>query len=150
MKKTDKKQKKPRTVATSSDVVRDWRPLLQALENVIDWGLDIAGVLAISYPEDVEAIARVREFVHAWLEGRRAEVRLVDVLTTIATIFAALELDTGIDSVELLAPIKTFLDTPSRLPSTLRCPGAAHDDRSTVRIRRFPGRNASALAPLAA
>ncbi len=151
VKKTDKKHKRPRIVKTSSGVVRDWRPLLVALQDVIDWALDIAGVLALSYPEDVDSIARVREFVHAWLEGRRAEVRLVDVLTTISTIFAALELDTGIDSVELLAPIKTFLDTPSRLPATLRCPGAVRDDKSTVRIRRFPGhRNASSFIPLAA
>jgi hypothetical protein len=149
MKKTDKKPKRPPRIAKSGDVVRDWRPLLAALEDVIDWALDIAGVLALPYPEDIDAIARVREFVHAWLEGRRAEIRLVDVLTAIATIFAALELETGIDSIELLAPIKTFLETPSRLPATLRCPGAARDTK--LRIRRCPGhRNASAFIPQAA
>ncbi len=149
MKKTEKTKRSRRR--DTHTVVDDWGPLFGATRNIVEWALDIAAKLSRDYPEDIRAIERVREFVHAWLEGRRAEVRLVDVLTTISTIFAAIELDTGIDSVELLAPIKTFLDTPSRLPATLRCPGAARDDKSTVRIRRFPGhRNASAFNPLAA
>jgi hypothetical protein len=83
--------------------------------------------------------------VHGWLDGRRAEIPLTDLLTAIAILFAAIEIDLGIESVSLLAPLRTMLDTPSVLPALLRCPGAMRDGEATVRIRRFPGRrNASA------
>ena len=36
-----------------------------------------------------DSIENVREFVHAWLEGRRSEVAVSDVLSTIAIIFSA-------------------------------------------------------------
>ena len=93
-----------------------------------------------------EICENVRDFVHGWLNGSRAEVPLTDLLTTIAILFAAIEIDLGIESVELLAPLRTMLDTPSVLPAVLRCPGAYRDGDSTVRIRRFPGRRRNASA----
>jgi len=148
-----KKNQKTKTARTRGvdHVVDDWGPLFGATRDVVTWALDIAAKLSRDYPEDVRAIERVREFVYAWLDGRRAEVALTDVLTTIAILFAAIEIDTGIESISLLAPIKTFLDTPAQLPAVLRLPGAARDERQTVVIRRFPGRrNASSFVPLAA
>ncbi len=143
---TKKKDRKyPRDAQLDRDVVRDWQPLFAHLTDVIDWGLDIAAKLSRDDEEDRRAIENVRTFAHAWLEGRRADVPLTDLLTTIAILFAAIELDLGIDSISLLAPLRTMLDTPSVLPAILRCPGATRDERSTVVIRRFPGRrNASA------
>lgn len=143
-KKTERKH--PREAQIDRDVVRDWQPLFTRLTEIIDWALDIAGKLSPEDDEDREAIENVREFVHAWLEGRRAEVPLTDLLTTIAILFAAIEIDLGIDSVSLLAPLRTMLVTPSMLPAMLRCPGAAQDHRSTVVIRRFPGRHRNASA----
>ncbi len=139
---TTKKDKKyPR----DAQLDRDWQPLFAQLTDVIDWGLDVAAKLARDDEDDREAIENVRAFAHAWLEGRRADVPFTDLLTTIAILFAAIELDLGIDSVSLLAPLRTMLDTPSVLPAILRCPGASQDRRQTVVIRRFPGRrNASA------
>lgn len=127
------------------DVVQDWTPLFGAFRDVADWACDIAQKLSREYPEDREAIANVRAFVHDWLDGRRSEVPLRDVLTTVAIIFSAIELDLGIDSIALLGPMKTMREAPTSLPAILRVPGAARDEKPTVIIRRFPGhRNASA------
>ena len=142
MAKHDQKNKKkhPRAGHIANIVDGDWDSLFQQLSGVIDWALDIAAKLARHDDEDLDAIENVRAFVHGWLDGRRAEVPLTDLLTTIAILFAAIEIDLGIDSVELLTPLRTMLDTPSALPPVLRCPGAFRDGDSTVRIRRFPGR----------
>ena len=139
MTKKDKK-KAPRAAQIDRDTVQDWEPLFGKLTELVDWALDIAAKLSRDYDEDLISINRVREFVHGWLEGRRAEVPLTDLLTTIAILFSAIELDLGIDSVSLLAPLRTMLETPSVLPALLRCPGVAHHEKPTVVIRRFPGR----------
>ena len=144
-KKTNDKQKHPRAAHIANIAEGDWGSLFQQLSGVIDWALDIAAKLSRDFDEDLDAIENVRAFVHGWLDGRRAEVPLTDLLTTIAILFAAIEIDLGIDSVSLLAPLRTMLDTPSSLPALLRCPGAHRDGEPTVRIRRCPGRrNASA------
>ena len=150
MKKKKKSKKRSRSAATSPTVVDDWGPLFRASRDVIEWALDIASKLSRDYPEDVPAIERVREFAHAWLEGRRHEIAVNDVLTVIAILFAAIEIDTGIDSLSLMTPIKTFLDTPSVLPPTLRVSGAARDERPTVVIRRVPSRRNGCPYQLAA
>ena len=155
MAKTDKttgKKQHPRAAYLANLVDGDWKSLFEQLSGVIDWALDIAAKLSRDHIEDIEAIEKVRVFVHGWLEGRRAEVPLTDLLTTIAILFAAIEIDLGIDSVSLLAPLRTMLDTPSVLPPLLRCPGMARDGAPTVRIRRLPGRRnaASAFTHLAA
>ena len=146
MAKHDQKDKKkhPRAGHIANIVDGDWGSLFQQLSGVIDWALDIAAKLAHDDEQDLDAIENVRDFVHGWLDGRRAEVPLTDLLTTIAILFAAIEIDLGIESVELLAPLRTMLDTPSVLPPVLRCPGAFRDGDSTVRIRRFPGRHRNA------
>ena len=150
MKKKDKTQH-PRRIEIDR-VVDDWMPLFAAIQDVSEWALDIAAKLSRDYPEDLEAIDNVRAFVRAWLEGRRSEVNVSDVLTTIAIIFSAIELERGVDSVSLLGPLQTMLDTPATLPAVFRLPGAARDEKQTVVIRRFPRhRNASAaFMPFAA
>ena len=143
MKKKDKTQH-PRRIGIDR-VVEDWTPLFAAIGDVSERALDIAAKLSRDYPEDLEAIENVRAFVRAWLEGRRSEVNVSDVLTTIAIIFSAIEVERGIDSVALLGPLQTMLDTPARLPAVFRLPGVARDEKPTVVIGRFPGyRNASA------
>jgi hypothetical protein len=148
--KKKQKTQHPRHIATDRGVVHDWQPLFAAVGDVSNWALDIAAKLSRDYPEDQQAIENVREFVDAWLAGRRSEVAVSDVLNTIAIIFSAIEIDRGIDSLALLGPLRTMTSMPSSLPALLRLPGAARDEKPTVVIRRFPGhRNASAL-PLAA
>ena len=147
MAENDHKKKHPRAAHLANIAVGDWGSLFQQLSGVIDWALDIAAKLAHDDEEDLDAIENVRDFVHGWLDGRRAEVPLTDLLTSIAILFAAIEIDLGIDSVSLLSPLRSMLDDPyAILPPVLRCPGAARDGESTVRIRRFPGRHRNASA----
>ena len=61
--------------------------------------------------------------VEAWLAGKPCEMDTNDLLITLATILAAIEVDLGIDSVELLTPLRTMLDAPSELPRVIRFPG---------------------------
>src|SRR5882762_10960460 len=79
VKKTEKK-KHPRGASAGRDVVRDWQPLFARLQDTIDWALDIAVKLARDYDEEIEAIERVRVYVHAWLKGRHVDVDMNDVL----------------------------------------------------------------------
>ena len=138
--KKDEKQEHPRGAGADRDVVRDWQPLFARLEDTIDWALDIAKKLARGDEEEIEAIERVRGYVYAWLEGRRIDIDMNDVLTTLAILFAAIELDVGVDSSPMLTPLRSF-------PSVVHLPGAAHDELPTVVIRRFPRRRNAATGP---
>jgi hypothetical protein len=138
------KNSKKKTKAVGRDtVVNDWQPLFAALKDVIDWALDIAVKLSRDYAEDIEAIERVRVAFHAWLDGRPCDMDVNDVLLTVATILAQIEIDLGIDSAEMLPPMSAVIGY--RGPSSvLRFPGATRDELDTVVIRRFPRRrNAS-------
>jgi hypothetical protein len=127
VKKEKQKDKRPRGTSSSS-AVRDWQPLFGRLQETVDWALDLAKHLAGDIDEDVEAIERTRGYLHAWLEGRRVDIDMNDVLTTLAVLFAAIEIDLGVDS----SPIVHSL---SRVERMLHLPGAARDELPTVVIR---------------
>ena len=135
--KKEEKKKHPRGASAVRDVVRDWQPLFARLQDAIEWTLDIAVKLARDYEEEIEAIERVRGYVHAWLEGRHVDIDMNDVYTTLAILFAAIELDTGIDSSPLIEAMRGG-------PSMLHLPGAARDALPTVVIRRVPLRRRNA------
>src|SRR5262245_17841918 len=99
--KKDKKTHR-RGASTRRNVVRDWQLLFARLRSAIDWALEIAADLADDYPEELAAIERVRGYVRAWFEGREIDVDLNDVLTTLAILFAAIEIDLGVDNSALL------------------------------------------------
>jgi hypothetical protein len=136
-KKKEKQKKAPRS--RNKIVVRDWKPLFAAVNDVIDWALDIAVKLSRDLPEEIESIEKVRVCFHAWLAGKPCEMDTNDLLITLGTILAAIEIDLGIDSVELLTPLRTMLDAPSELPRVLRFPGVERTHTQTVVIRRCPG-----------
>ena len=141
--RTVKNSKKKTKAGARDSVVNDWQPLFAAIKDVLDWALDIAVKLSRKLPEDVDAIERVRGALHAWLDGRLCEMDVNDVLLAIATILAQIEIDLGIDSAEMLTPMRSVI--AYRGPSVLRLPGATRDELPTVIIRRGSGRrNASA------
>ena len=127
------KTKHPRGTSAGRHVVRDWQPLFKRLQDAIDWALDIAKTLSRDYDEEIDAIERTRGYVHAWIEGRPVDVDMNDVLTVLAILFAAIEIDIGIDNSPMLEPLRRF-------PSVLHLPGAARDELPTVVIRRYPRR----------
>ncbi len=128
MKKKDKETGHPDR-GLGRIAVHDWQPLFARLRDAIDWALDVALRLAEDSDEEREAIERVRGYAHDWLDGRPVELDMDDVLTTLAILFAAIELDVGIDSSAILDPLRA-------LPTVIYLPGAAHDDLPTVVTRR--------------
>jgi hypothetical protein len=136
---TKKKDKEKDQRRRNKIIVRDWQPLFAAVKDVIDWALDIAVKLSRDLPEEIESIDKVRVCFHAWLDGKPCEMDANDLLITLATILAAIEIDLGIDSVELLEPLRTMLGAPSELPPVIRFPGVERCHTATVVIRRCPG-----------
>jgi hypothetical protein len=88
VKKTQKNQKQ---------LPLDWEPVRDALGDVLEWGLDIAVALCRDYPEEVESVENVRDFLRAKLDGERASVRVDDLMFTIALIFGAIDRDLGLE-----------------------------------------------------
>ncbi|HEU0029893.1 MAG TPA: hypothetical protein VFQ53_04615 [Kofleriaceae bacterium] len=92
-----KKQAKPaREVEDElAEEAIDWKPLFQAFRDAFDWALDVAASLARDFPEEVEAIERVRTFVRARLAGRPASVAVDDVLFAFGLLIGAIDRDIG-------------------------------------------------------
>ena len=127
----------PRRSPRGALVVRDWAPLLHAISDVIDWALDIGVALSRDTPDDVDAIEGVRDCFHAWLDGEPCDMELSDLLLTFGTILAAIQLELGIDSAEVIHPPRPGV--PRRFTPTLHCPGVERPHRTSVVIRKCPG-----------
>jgi hypothetical protein len=119
-------------------VVRDWKPVLGAMTDVIDWALDIAVALAKGIEEDQAAIEKVRASFHAWMGGRPTEIEVSDLLVTFGTILAAIEIDLDIDSSAVIAPLEAMADA---VP-VVRFPGVERSATETVVTRKCPGARA--------
>jgi hypothetical protein len=107
---------------------RDWQPMFARLREALDWALDIAAHLARAIEDDVDAVERTRGYMHAWIDGRPVDVDMSDVYTTLAVLFAAIEIDLAIDNSPILASLAIC-------KRVLHLPGAAHDDLPTIVIR---------------
>ena len=111
-----KKQKTHRNTGRSRELAQsgplDWTPMFQAFKEAFDWALDVAAGLARDYPEEVEAVERVRAFMHNRINGEPANVRIDDVLFTFALIIGAIERDLG--PVTNVGP---WFAMPMRFPS---------------------------------
>ena len=71
------KKQKPKGPKDASPL--DWTPLFAAFKEAFAWALDVATGLARDYPEEVEAVERVRVFMKARLAGKPATVPVDDV-----------------------------------------------------------------------
>lgn len=110
-----KNQQKKRNVSrsrTSTGGPPDWAPMFKAFKDAFEWALDVAKGLARDYPEEVEAVERVRAFMRHRIAGSDPIVPVDDVLFTFALIIGAIERDIG--PVGLLGP---WFAAPMRLPS---------------------------------
>ena len=115
MKKQSKKQRnatRPSEKTLEQSGALDWTPMFQAFREAFDWALDVAAGLARDYPEEVEAVERVRSFMHKRVNGEPAHVRVDDVLFTFSLIIGAIERDLG--PVTNLGP---WFAAPMRFPS---------------------------------
>jgi hypothetical protein len=139
------KVKRPMEAQARRSAAPDWDQLFEVFDDVIEWALDLAVKLSRGYDEDVDAVENVRAFFRAWRDGEPCDVPVTDVLMTIATILSAIELDLGIESVSLLAPLRSAIEGPLGLPPMLHLPGATPPEPRIHRIRRPRYRNGGAL-----
>jgi hypothetical protein len=72
----------------------NWKTLYTALRDAVEWALDLASKLAAPYPDEQDAVERVRAFVDARLAGLTAELDVNDVLLTLGILIAAIEVPT--------------------------------------------------------
>ena len=88
-----KPAKRPREIDATGAL--DWTPLFAAFREAFDWALDVAVALARDFPEEVEAVERVRKFMRARITGEESHVRVDDVLFTFGLIIGEIERDLG-------------------------------------------------------
>lgn len=93
--KKQKKRATPRVREIAETGPLDWTPLFQAFKEAFEWALDVGAQLARDYPEEVEAVERVRTFMRHRIAGRPSHVRVDDVLFTFGLIIGAIERDLG-------------------------------------------------------
>jgi hypothetical protein len=94
VKKTKKRNASPMSEVDTAGPL-DWTPLFRAFEEAFDWALDVATLLARDYPEEVEAVERVRTFMRKRIAGQPAHVKVEDILFTFGLIIGAIERDLG-------------------------------------------------------
>jgi hypothetical protein len=73
----------------------DWSLLFRAFKDASEWLLDVAAYTARDYPDEVDAVERVRKFMRARNAGRPAHLRIDDLLFTFALVLASIERDLG-------------------------------------------------------
>jgi hypothetical protein len=93
-----KKQKKrnsirPPEIAGAGPM--DWTPLFAAFKEAFEWALDVATGLARDFPEEVEAVERVRAYMRARIAGIPSRISIEDVLFTFGLIMGSIERDLG-------------------------------------------------------
>ncbi len=80
--------------------------------DAFEWALNVAHHIARDYPEEVDAVERVRGFMRKRIAGETSHIRVDDVMFVFGLIIGAIERDLG--PVEHLGP---WFATPMRLPS---------------------------------
>jgi hypothetical protein len=104
--KKQEKKKSPRVRKPVEETVElnapDWKRLFAAFREAFDWALDVAAALARDFPEEVEAVERVRVFMRARLAGQSVDVSIDDVLFTFGLLIGAIERDLG--PINMLGP----------------------------------------------
>lgn len=93
--KKDKKKNVIRAPENDRADPLDWTPLFRAFKEAFEWALNVASGLAREYPEEVEAVERVRVFMRKRIAGHPAHVRVDDILFTFGLLIGAIERDIG-------------------------------------------------------
>lgn len=86
------KKKLPRN---NDGTAMEWEALYRAFHDSFEWALDVAANLARDFPEEVEAVERVRAFMRKRIAGVPSHVTINDVLFTFGLLIGAIDRDIG-------------------------------------------------------
>ena len=111
--KKQKKRNSIRTPEVTGAGPLDWTPLFAAFREAFEWALDVAVRIARDYPEEVEAVERVRTFMRKQISGEPAHVDVEDILFTFGLIIGAIERDLG--PMSSLAELGPWFARPRRI-----------------------------------
>lgn len=110
----------------------DCARLSGAIREAFDWGLDVAARLVREYPEDADAVERVRAFMYARMDDRPASVAMDDVLFTFGLLIGAIDRElAGIVPGAAVPPVP--MPAPMPVPMPVPMPMPHHEPRMARR-----------------
>jgi len=89
----DPKRSKKKRRAPADGGPPHWERLYDAFREAFEWALDVAARLARDFPEEAEAVERVRAYMRKRLAGQPAHVCIDDVLLTFGLLIGAIDRD---------------------------------------------------------
>jgi hypothetical protein len=96
-KQTAKKKTKVTGARAVASPRLDWTAVRGAMHEAFEWALDVAVGLARGFPEEIDSVERVREFMRARMAGGEARVSADDLLLAFSLVVSAIERDLAID-----------------------------------------------------
>ncbi|MEJ7597424.1 MAG: hypothetical protein WKG01_05900 [Kofleriaceae bacterium] len=126
MTKDSKRSKKKQRHAPADGGPPHWERLYDTFREAFEWALDVAAKLARDFPEEAEAVERVRAYMRKRLAGEPAHVCIDDVLLTFGLMIGAIDRDLVRGLVrEFTADVAHEARTAAReLLAPLQLPGA--------------------------
>ena len=89
----DPKRSKKKRRAPADGGPPHWERLYEAFREAFEWALDVAARLARDYPEEAEAVERVRAYMRKRLAGQPAHVSSEDVLLVFGLLISGMDRD---------------------------------------------------------
>jgi hypothetical protein len=132
-KRIQKKKSAPRRQPSSRvedlDDNAPWEVLFAAFHETTELALDVAARFARGFPDDTDAVERVRAFLRARLVGHEASISVDDVLRTFGLLIVALGRD--LESIaQATVPFIQSLRFPSATEFQPRIPRRFHHPHS--------------------
>jgi hypothetical protein len=119
----------------------DGAHLINAIREAFEWGLDVAARLVREYPEDADAVERVRAFMRARMDDRPASVAVDDVLFTFGLLMGSIDRElAGIVPGSIVPPVPAQVPVPHHDPRIAwrrPCGASRHVDTNTAHHLAF-------------
>ena len=123
----DPKRSKKKRRAPADGGPPHWERLYSAFREAFEWALDVAARLVCDFPEEAEAVERVRAYMRKRLAGLPAQVSVDDVLLTFGLLIGSIDRelvrdlirDVGrnvVQTAQTIAPIVREVLAPLHFP----------------------------------
>lgn len=125
----DPKRSKKKRHAPADGGPPHWERLYAAFREAFEWALDVAARLARDFPEEAEAIERVRVYMRKRLAGLPAQVSIDDVLFTFGLLIGSIDRELVRELVrdvsrDVVQAARAVAPIVREVPGPLHFPGA--------------------------